>query len=207
MKPSRSFLLSLAALALTLAACTAPKQPPREPAPLPRLVLLPFTIEPQPLEGLPSRSDAGAFAQILAEEATSAAEQALIEHHVASTVERAAPGAKNTGALRVTGVVRIPVSLPEDLTGLRADRQRGPFAVAVVHLLGPDGQAVKEADAILTWRDAQWLEGAPRYRGNRPAATVLREAVREAVETAIDHLGPHPDQEAAGKPVHGSPVH
>ena len=207
MKRNRFFLLSFAALALPLAACTTPRQTPREPAPLPRLVLLPFTIEPQPVEGAPSRSDSKGFAQILATEATSAAEQALIKHHVASSVERAAPGARDAGALQVTGVVRIPVTLPEDLRGLRADKQRGPLVVAVVHLQGSDGKAVQKGEAILTWRDAKWLEGAPRSRRNRPAEAVLREAVREAVEIAVDHLGPHPDQETAGKPVYGTEKH
>lgn len=207
MKCNRFYLLSFAALALSLSACLATKQPEREPAPLPRLVLHPFAIEPQPLEGAPSRSDSAGFAQILATEATSAAEQALIKHHVASTVERAAPGVRDAGALQVTGVVKIPVTLPGDLIGLRADKQRGPLVVAVVHLLGPDGKAVQKGEAILTWRDAEWLEGGPRFRRNRPAATVLREAIREAVEIAVDHLGPHPDQEAAGKPVHGTESH
>ena len=207
MRCNRPFLPLLAALGLSLAACSATRQPPREPAPLPRLVLLPFTIEPLPLEGAPSRSDPAGFAQILATEATSAAEQALIEHHVASAVERAAPGARDAGALQVTGVVKIPVTLPGDLIGLRADKQRGPLVVAVVHLLGPDGKAVQKGEAILTWRDAKWLEGAPRFRRNLPAEAVLREAVREAVEIAVDNLGPHPDQEAEGKPVHGTESH
>lgn len=177
-----------ASLGLLLVTCAPLNHVPRVDAPLPKLVLVPFTIDPEPVDGVLAAED-GTFSRLLAEEATSTARRALIERRVGSSVDLSSQKeVADTEALRVTGVVRVPVALPEELIGLRADQRPGPLVIANVRLINVDGTVIREAEGILTWRDARWLEGGSNRRKSRPVQTVLQEVVREAVNIAIRHL-------------------
>lgn len=179
---------SAAVLALLLVTCAPPRHAPSVAAPLPKLVLVPFAIEEQRIDGAAASSED--FAQILASEATSTASRALIERRIGSSVELATPSGEKlvSQALRVRGVVRTPLALPAGLEGLRADQREGPLVVAALRLLKADGTVLRESTGYITWRDADWLKGGPRQRRNREVQTVLREAVRDAVELAVRHL-------------------
>lgn len=50
------------------------------------------------------------------------------------------------------------------------------------------GKTIREAEASLSWREVRWLKGPPRFRCNRPQEEVLRDAVGEVVERAVERL-------------------
>ncbi|MES1241215.1 MAG: hypothetical protein ABUT39_06305 [Acidobacteriota bacterium] len=110
---------------------------------------------------------------------------------LAESVERVASVEAARGKTVVTGTVRMPVSLPPQVKGLAADSRKGPLASATVRLLDADGNTLREAEAVLTWREARWLEGAPRFRRSRRVEAVLADAVDEVVERAVLRLESH----------------
>lgn len=177
-------ILILATLTLPFALACATQA--RGGAMYPKVVVVPFTVEPQPVAGEPVQPG-DVRVQLLAAEASSTAAEALLGH-VAETVERAASPGAAKGQVLVTGVVRIPVSMPLGVRGLAADSRRGSLAVATVRLQGADGSTIREAEAQLTWREARWLEGAPQFKRNRRIEAVLADAVQEVVERAVSKL-------------------
>ena len=178
-------LLSTIGIALSLACgCASPAA--RVGTPLPGIVIVPFTIEPQPLSAALSSQDV--FATLLANEAASSAGKALVREGLTATVEMAPSGSAAEGQRVATGTVRVPTSLPPGLKGLRADAQKGTLATAVVRLLDAKGNTIQEAEATLAWREARWLQGAPNFRRNRPVEQVLTEAVGEVVRRAVERL-------------------
>lgn len=141
-----------------------------------KVTVLPFTIEPQALPGAPA-DPKDTLRTLLAAEAASSAGKALREDLLVTA-----------GATAITGTVQIPVSLPPDVWGLRAHRQKGRLAAATVRLLGPDKKTIREAEASLSWGDVRWLEGPPRFRRHRSPEEVLRSAVSKVVERAVERL-------------------
>lgn len=115
---------------------------------------------------------------LLAEEAVSSAREALAHKDLTEL------GIQTS----LSGIVLVPVSLPPDVQGLRADQQSGRLAIARVRLVGPNGRTMQEAEASLSWREARWLEGNPKSRRNRPPQEVLREAVHKVVRRAVAKL-------------------
>lgn len=189
-KKARFCILILATLALPFALACATQGAARGGAMYPKVVLVPFTVEPQPVAGEPVQPG-DVRVQLLAAEASSTAAEALLGQ-VAKTVERAASPGAAQGQVLVTGIVRIPVSMPPGVRGLAADSRRGSLAVATVRLQGADGNTIREAEAHLTWREARWLEGSPRFKRNRRVEAVLADAVQEVVERAVSKLeSPH----------------
>lgn len=183
---SSFLILSLAALLLPLALSCATRSPAKRGAVYPKVVLVPFTVEPQPVNGESDQNNAGRV-HLLAEEASASATRALLGH-LAETVERTASPDSAQGQVLVTGTVRLPVSLPPRVRGLAADSRNGTLAVATVRLQGADGTMIRETEARLTWREARWLEGAPRFKRNRRVDAVLADAVKEVVERAVSRL-------------------
>lgn len=171
-------LVILTALALPLnLSCRASAPHRSHPSPSSQVTVLPFTIEPQALPGAPAGPKEN-LRLLLAGEASSSAGEALRKHP-----------AEAAGVTAITGTVQIPVSLPPEVRGLHAHRQKGRLAAATVRLLGPDGKTIREAEASLSWGEVRWLTGAPRFRRNRPPEEVLRDAVGEVVERAVERLG------------------
>ena len=166
----------LAALALPVGCAHTAATAPSRRAFQAEVPVTAFTIVPENLPGTSNDNRGEGLRSLLAQEAAASAQEAL---HRAGLTQTAAT---------VSGTVRMPVSLPPDVVGLRADRLKGPLAVATVRLLGPDGRTIREAEATLTWRQARWLEGAPRFRRNRPPERVLREAAHEVVARAMERL-------------------
>ena len=132
---------------------------PRGSNPSSKVTVLPFTIESQVLPGAPA-DPKETLRVLLVAEASSSAGESLARSGLDGIA----------GAESITGTVRIPVSLPPDVRGLRAHRQKGHLAAATVRLL-------------------RWLKGPPRFRRNRPPEEVLRDAVGEVVERAVERLG------------------
>ena len=155
----------------------------------PALTVEGLTIEPQPVERLPRPALSDDFARILAEDATSQAERSLLNMQLTGSVVRKA----ETGAQRLprlVGAVRIPVSLPPDLHGLKAARQKGDLATATVQLLDAEGRVLATGTAAVEWNDVRWLRGA-KYRRSRPVYEVLAEAARKSVDLAIEQVVAH----------------
>lgn len=178
------------AVAIFISACLGAAEigaNPRAPNPesqFSRVAVAGLTIEPQPVDlSRPALSDD--FAQILAEGATSQAERSLLRSRIAGSVVREKLRAQRLP--RLVGAVRIPVSLPPDLHGLKAARQKGDLAIATVQLLDVDGRVLATGTAAVEWNDVRWLRGA-KYRRSRPVREVLAAAVRKSVELAIERL-------------------
>jgi hypothetical protein len=112
----RNFLVSAAGTGLlaTLATETEAEGQKPEPA-FPKLAIVPFIIEPQPFDGAPVRDDEGNIRRKLSEEATKQAERVLVARRVAATTERVASREAAAGQFVMTGVVRLPLSLPENV--------------------------------------------------------------------------------------------
>lgn len=171
----RLAILTTLALPLNLS-CGASAPHRGNLSPSSQVTVLPFTIEPQALPGAPADPKEN-LRSLLAGEASASAGEALRKNP-----------SDAAGVTAVTGTVRIPVSLPPEVWGLRAHRQKGRLAAATVRLLGPDGKTIREAEASLSWGEVRWLTGPPKFRRNRPQEEVLRSAVAEVVERAVERL-------------------
>lgn len=190
MNKARFRILILATLTLPSVFACATQSAAKGQAMYPKVFLVPFTFEPQSVAGEPVQPG-DVRVQLLAAKASSTAAEALLGQ-VAETVERAASPGAAQGQVLVTGVVRLPVSMPPGVRGLAADSRKGSLAVATVRLQGADGNTIREVEAHLTWREARWLEGAPRFKRNRRVDAVLADAVEEVVERAVSRLeSPH----------------
>ncbi|HWQ91583.1 MAG TPA: hypothetical protein VN673_07915, partial [Clostridia bacterium] len=96
----------------------------------------------------------------------------------------------------LSGVVRLPVALPECLDHHRARTRGEPFVTAVVALTGADGAVIAWGEAALRWKDLRWTDhhwrGGGRTRRlhhhDRPVDDVLEQAVSEAVDRAVKRL-------------------
>jgi len=141
----------------------------------------PFLLEPQPLPDAPD-NPSETFQTLLLAEASLGAEEALAHGGLGEI----------TGGATITGTVQIPVSLPPDVKGIRAHRQKGRLAAATVKLLGPDGKSIREAEASLSWHEVRWLVGAPHFRRYRSPEEVLRDAAHKVVARAVERLGAKP---------------
>lgn len=179
---------SVAALALTTVCGCVTSAAPRSPTPLSKVVVVPFTVEPQSLPGEPHPLSQDAFVSLLALEAASSAGYASVQGRLAAAFEQAPSQSSARGQTVLTGTLRMPTALPPDLYGLRADSQKGPLARVVVRLIDPNGMTLRESEATLTWREARWLEGGPGYRRNRPTELVLIDVVHAVVERAVMQL-------------------
>lgn len=135
-----------------------------------------IAIESQPMEGAAVRADEPAIKGRLAE---TAANQAAI------TLKKSPLAARG---LTLTGTIRLPLSLPPRVIGLRAHDRKGTFVTAQFVLRGADGKSVAEQNVALEWDDVRWLTGAPKRRRNRPLNDVLEDAARKAVVRAVKQL-------------------
>jgi hypothetical protein len=177
-------------LAIVIAAClsgTEAGAKPRVLQPLfSTLAVAGLTIEPQTVDRFPKPALNEDSAQILAEGATRQAERSLLRFRIAASVVREKPGAQPLP--RLAGVVRMPVSLPSGLHGLKAARQKGDLATATVEILDAEGRILATGTAAVAWNDVRWLRGGPRYRRSRPVYEVLAEAARKSVDLAVEHV-------------------
>ncbi|MES1241216.1 MAG: hypothetical protein ABUT39_06310 [Acidobacteriota bacterium] len=154
------------------------------------VTVVPFSIEPHHIEGTAARPSPAALLQALADEAVASAARALTRSHISSKVDLA-PAKAGMPVYRLTGTVRIPLFLPEDEQLHREIGRSEPFVKASILLLDPDGRELRKVESILAWEDLHGPDGAP-LATDGPVESVLRQAVRQAVEDAVDHLGPIP---------------
>lgn len=161
-------------------------RPARDSPVAAEVVLLPFVIDPQPYPGAPARPDEVDLLRRLSEEATARAERTLLKQRLAGRVIRMAPSVSGAGVTVLSGVVRLPVSVPLRQTGARAAFRRGSFATASVQLRRPDGTSSQQ-EITLDWQDSRWLQGA-RIRRARKVDDVLADFVRKAVDHAVKDL-------------------
>jgi hypothetical protein len=177
--------------------------------PLAKVIVLPFAIVAQPIDGASNRVDQQTIVRRLAEEATARAERSLLQQRIAVAVEQlpfpvaggvsvtavtsdSRPGGAGAeGPVQLEGTVRLPVSLPAPLTGPRSWFHRGPFATAEVELRRAGGAVIAREAATLDWRDVRWFTGAGRLRRSRPLDEVLIDFARKATDRAIKRLKAH----------------
>ncbi len=148
-----------------------------------RVAVVPFTVEPQPFAGAPTRSDQAKLVSKLEEEATKQSSRSLIEHNLAGEVQPAAKFSEAQAPFVLSGIVRLPISLPERVYGLDAYERSGQFATAIVTVKHLDGTILATGEARLTWKACWWITG-PRSRRNLPVDDVLADFVRKAADRA-----------------------
>ncbi len=175
--------------ALLLAACATPQsaQEREDAPPLNSVTLLPFSLEPHQAEGEEVRPVSSALLQALTKEANASAAEALARNGISSKVEPAPAGGAEFPGHRVTGVIRFPAFRPKDEEVHREIGRLEPFVKATVALVGPDGKVIRTIETLLTWEDLHGPDGAP-IPPDRPFEEVVRGAVRQAVDDAVNHL-------------------
>lgn len=131
-----------------------------------------ISIEAQPIEGATARADTAAITKRLSEAAIAQAAKSLDKPPFASR------------GLRLSGVIRLPLSLPPRVIGLRAHDRKGNFVTANFTLHGADGKSLAEQSVTLKWDDVRWTQGARPWKRNRALDEVLEEATRKAVARA-----------------------
>lgn len=153
--------------------------------------VVPFRIDAQALPGALQRPDQDELVRRLAESATSSAERRLARRHVTRTFVRVpsrdAVAAAPAGVI-VSDTVHLPVALPPGVAGSRAAFRRGTFVTAEVTIQRPDGTIIGRGQSTLKWGEVRWTRGARVRRRARPVDEVLEDAVRKAVEHAVDDV-------------------
>jgi len=154
------------------------------------VAVVPFVVEPLPFPGAPNRPDQDQRVRRLAEEASARAARSLVCQQIAGSVERVPSRDAAAVQVLVAGTVRLPVSLPPDLHGLRAQMRHGPFVSATVVMQRADGTILAREEAPLNWGDIRWAYGA-KFRRFRPLDDILDDFVRKVVDRAIKRLREH----------------
>jgi hypothetical protein len=154
------------------------------------VAVVPIVVEPQSFPGAPIRPDQDQRVRRLAEEASARAARSLVCQQIAGSVERAPSRDAVSAAVLVAGTVRLPVSLPPDLHGLRAQMRHGPFVTATVVIQRADGTILAREETPLNWGDIRWAYGA-KFRRLRPLDDILDDFVRKVVDRAIKRLREH----------------
>jgi hypothetical protein len=186
MKRNSLMAAAVVCLLASIVIGTQAKDQKPEPA-FPKLVVVPFTIEPQPFEQASTRTDEDKIVQQLSEAATKQAERVLIARRVAATTERVASREAAKGQYVLTGVVRLPLSLPANVFQ-EAPFRRGRFAWAEVSLWNREGQLCARQEVQLVWGDGWWLYGGGRIRRHRALEDVLSEFAEKAADRAVNRI-------------------
>lgn len=135
-----------------------------------------IAIEAQPVEGAPTRADTATITERLSQLATA---------QVATSLGKTPLAARG---LRLIGTIRLPLSLPPRVVGLRAHDRKGIFVTAHFTLQGADGKSIAEQNVTLEWDDVRWTRGARPWKRNRALDEVLGDAAREAVNRGVWQL-------------------
>jgi hypothetical protein len=138
-----------------------------------------ITIEAQPIEGATARADTAAITKRLSEAANAQASKSL------------GKGPLGTRGVALSGIIRLPLSLPPRVIGLRAHDRKGTFVSAQFTLRDAHGKSLSEQTVTLRWKDVNWLTGSPKWRRNRAVDEVLEDATRRAVNRALKQLAMH----------------
>ena len=146
--------------------------------------LLPVRVEAEPVAGTPARADEEPCLRHLAEAATIRAERSLLHQGIAAHVAR---GETREGAVKVMGLVRLPVSLPPGTRGKGLEFRHGRFATAEVTLARPDGTVLARTEETLGWGDVRWSVGA-RHAVARRVDDVLTNFVEKSMDLAVKRL-------------------
>ncbi len=146
-------------------------------------IVVPILIEAEPIEGATPRADVEAVAKRLSESATGEAGRRLLKERIAVTVETTPPA-----AVVLSGTIRLPLSLPPRVIGLRAHDRQGAFATAHFTLRDAGGKVITEETAMLKWDEVRWLRGGGHYRRNRALDEVLQDTARSATARAVKRL-------------------
>lgn len=153
------------------------------------VVVDPIIVEAQPYADAPPRRDTEELLRRLGEIATARAERSLIKQQLAGTSTRTSTSTSSEAPV-LSGVVRLPISLPRGHGGARALFRRGRFASATVVLKQDGGTVLAEETASLDWDDVRWIYGA-RGGHARKLDEVLEDYVRKAVDQALKRLRRH----------------
>lgn len=184
----RNLIAAVAGTGLLAALTSETEAEGQKPEPaFPKLAIVPFAIEPQPFDGAPMRADEDKIVQKLSEEATKQAERVLISRRVAATTERVGSKEAAAGQFVVTGVVRLPLSLPEPVFR-EAQFRRGRFATAEVTLWNREGNLCARQDIQLVWGDGWWLYGGGRIHRRRALNDILIEFAQKAADRAVNRI-------------------
>lgn len=182
---------ALLAFCLLLAGVTGASGRPQDPTSKQdtrvKVAVTPFVIEPQPFAGTPSRQDQEKFVQHLSDEATKQAAQSMTEHRIVDSVQQVPSRDAAKGQVVVTGVVRLPVSLPSGVIGWSGSHRHGHFATATVTVFSPVGQIISTEDVTVDWGDVWWFKSGKSAR-NYPQDEVIASLVRKAVDHAVRRL-------------------
>lgn len=188
MKNQRTLMtiLALAGL-LTVPLSHIPAEAQKPTPAFPILAVVPFTVEPQPFEGAPVRADEDKIMRKLSEEATKQAERVLMARRVAAATERIESKEAAAGQFALTGVVRLPLSLPDNVFR-DAQFRRGRFATAEVTLWNRKGKICARQEVQLVWGDGWWLYSGGRIRRHRALDDVLIEIAQKAADRAVNRI-------------------
>lgn len=184
----RNFFIAAAGTGLLAASVTESEAEGQKPEPaFPKLAVVPFIIEPQPFDGASLRADEDKIRRKLSEEATKQAERVLVARRVAATTERVTSREAAAGQYIVTGVVRLPLSLPEPVFR-DAPFRRGRFLTAAVTLWNREGNLCAQQEIQMVWGDGWWLYGGGRIHRRRALDDILIEYAQKAADRAVNRI-------------------
>lgn len=152
-----------------------------------QVAVVPFTIEAQPFEKTPNRTDQDDEIRRLQEEAAKQAERSLKEHGLAGNIESAATAQAAKSPLVLSGVVHLAVSLPSRVYGMACYLHSGPFITVIETLQHPDGTVIATGTSTLGWKGCWWIT-AGKSSHIIPVDKVLADFVRKAVDRATRNV-------------------
>ena len=152
-----------------------------------RVAVVPFTIEAQPFERTPNRTDQDDEVRRLQGEAAEQAERSLKEHGLAGNIESAATAQAAKSPLVLSGVIHLAVSLPSRVSGMTGYQHSGPFITVTETLQRPDGTVTATGSSTLGWRGCWWIT-AGKSSHIIPVDSVLADFVRKAVDRATRNV-------------------
>lgn len=174
-------LISL--LALVAAGCAWAPVPTRGSL-FPSVAIDELKVNALVLDGQQSEGEAW-LRDLMRQAATASAGQAVLDYRIAQAIHSNAPPASD---YRITGVIEVPLVLPDGATGFDAYWRKGNLAVVNLTLAGPGGETVARSSVSLGWKAVEWKRGPRRFRHSRPGDAVLVDAVSEAVRRGVRAL-------------------
>lgn len=175
----------LAVLTCLVAGCATAPPASRIASPLvDRLQIEAIRIEPVTITGAAGAESAW-LEDLVGAAATTAARRTAVEQALASDLVDPVEASAGDAAYRLSGELRLPLSLPRGTRGSWAAFRDGELARAHLSLVGPDGQVVAESEVGLDWDDVRWTTGGPKGRRARRPEAALVDAAEKAVALAV----------------------
>ena len=168
--------------ALALAGCSSWAPLPKQPL-LDAVEVNALVVEPVDIPGAPLIQ--AWFSELVSSTATAAAKRSTLERHLAAQVFDTDESADRR--YRLSGVVRVPLSLPPDVAGSQAVFREGTLAVATLTLKSPDGTS-QSGEVVLGWKKGDWLMGDRHHLRRRRQELALLGVVERSIDEAIEDL-------------------